>query len=487
MKLSFRKWLSGSLSIVFLLAIIVGCTSGQGGQVSTPTPGSSSPSTAQDSYPDNGLPKNQKVTITFGFWENGYGRDWIDNAIKKFTTKYPNVDFKVTYSPKIGEMISTKIAAKNDNDMFDIISPILASADEKIQVQKAGLFEDLSDLWNREVPDAKGKKLKDLVLDGTMEFAAKVDGKYYEIPMGGYTTGLFYDKVFFEKNGWNQNPKTWDEFIKLLDDIKAKGIIPITYPGVYPTYINYGFTIKQFELAERKGTLDQFVKNYRGAKLPIYASPESKEVWTRMYEMGKKGYFPEGAAALTHTQSQMQLLQHKAALASTGDWVQNEMKTATPDGFKWGFMDIPFGSKPTDTIWVQNGVGSGSVMIWKNKPELTKKWAKEFNMFLMTNEIQAFNNKFAGIYPIRKDFLEDPKNMAEMQEAPKAVMDYAKNNKVRFGTIDKEVTFAHPSAAKATKMITEMIVEVAVGKKDPIPVLEEADKLMKEAIDAEKK
>jgi N-acetylglucosamine transport system substrate-binding protein len=305
--------------------------------------------------------------------------------------------------------------------------------------------------------------------------------------MGGYTTGLFYDKVFFEKNGWNQNPKTWGEFTKLLDDIKAKGIIPITYPGVYASYINYGFTIKQFELAERKGTLDQFTKNYRAGAMPYYTSAESKEIWSRMYEMGKKGYFPEGAAALNHTQSQMQLLQHKAALASTGDWVQNEMKSATPDGFKWGFMAIPFGDKPTDTIWVQNGVGSGSIMIWKNKPELKKKWAKEFNMFLMTNEIQAFNNKFAGIYPIRKDFLDDAKNVAEMQDAPKAVMEYAKNNKVRYGTINREVTYSHPSAAKATKMITEMIVEVSAGKKDPIPVLEEADKLMKEAIEATKK
>ncbi|MDF2653149.1 MAG: hypothetical protein K0Q73_8954, partial [Paenibacillus sp.] len=163
MRQGLRKWLSCSLIMVFLLTIVVGCSSG-GESVATPTPGSS-PSAAANVYSENGLPKNEKVTITFGFWENGYGREWIDNAIKKFTTKYPNVEFKVTYSPKIGEMISTKIAAKNDDDMFDIISPSLASSDEKIQVQKAGLFEDLSDLWEREVPDVKGKKLKDLVLD----------------------------------------------------------------------------------------------------------------------------------------------------------------------------------------------------------------------------------------------------------------------------------------------------------------------------------
>ncbi|MFK7691669.1 ABC transporter substrate-binding protein [Paenibacillus sp. HJGM_3] len=478
-----RQWVKKSM--LSMMAALVpftfaaGCTNGEesGTTPSTENKG--------EVYPENGLPKSEKVTIKWGYWENGYGREWADNAIKKFTEKYPNVKFDVTASPVIRNLIGTKMAAKNDEDMFDIISPSF-NGDEGVIAQKAGLFEDLTDLWEREVPDAPGKKLKDVVLDNTMEYAQKVDGKFYQLPMGAYAVGLFYDKTFFEKNGWNQNPNTWDEFMKLMADIKAKGIIPITFPGVYPTYIYYGFLINQFTLAQQKGTLDQFTKDYRSGKWPIYTSPEHKDIWKRMEQMGKLGYFPEGAAALNHTQSQMQLLQHKAALASTGDWVQNEMKDSIPDGFKWGFMNIPFANKAGDPIWVQNGIGSGSMMIWKNKPDLVKKWAKEFNMFLMTNEIQAFNGKF-GISPIRKDFAEKAENVAQLQEAPRAVLEYVKTNKAQFGTIVKDVSFTHPSAARATKLVTDMIVEVAAGKKDPMPVLEEADKLMKEAIDAEKK
>ncbi|GIP37576.1 hypothetical protein J31TS4_08560 [Paenibacillus sp. J31TS4] len=439
-------------------------------------------------YPENGLPKDQKVTLTFAFWENGYGREWIDFAIEQFTKKYPNVKFDVTYSPKINSIISTRIAANNDADMFDIVSPSFSGGDtERVTLINSGKFESLEDLWDREVPDTPGKKLKDLVLDGLYTTHKRFDGQTYNLPMGGYTSGLFFDKTFFEKNGWNQNPQTWDEFQKLMEDIKSKGIVPITFPGIYPTYINYAFSTKPFELAEINGTLDKFMADYRSYTMPQYLAPESVESWNRLYELGKKGYFPEGVAALTHTQSQMQMLQHKAAMVSTGDWVQNEMKDSIPDGFKWGFMVIPFGTKPEQTKWILNGTSSGSMMIWKNRPELNKKWAKEFNLWLFTNDVQTFIAEHAGIFPIRKDFADDPARLAKVQEAPKAVMDYAKANKTRYESTIRDVTLTHPSLAQATKTLNEAITAIATGKKDPKPILEQVEKLTKEAVDAQAK
>jgi len=485
------KTVAGLLAAVIPMAAVIGCSDGESGSTSpSPTKTNSSASNSvpnddkSDLYPENGLSKTEKVTIKWGYWENGYGRKWADNAIEKFTEKYPNVKFEITSSPVIRDLIGTKMAAKNDNDMFDIISPSF-NGDAGTIAQKEGLFEDLTDLWEREVPDKKGVKLKDVVLPNMMEYSAKIDGKFYQIPMGSYALGLFFDKTLFEKNGWNQNPKTWDEFKKLVTDIKAKGIIPITYPGVYPDYIYFGFRIKPFELADKNRTIEQFTKDYRASKLPFYNSTESKEMWNRVVELGKLGAFPDGVAAINHTQSQMQLLQGKAALAVTGDWVENEMMDSIPEGFQWGFMSVPFGDSPDDTIWIENGIGAGSMMIWKNKPENVKKWAKEFNMFLMTNEIQAFNGKF-GISPIRNDFSDDPKNLEQLQAAPRAVLEFAKNNKSQFSTTVQDVSFSHPSAARAKKLVEDSIIDMTAGKKDPDGLLEEADKLLKEAIDAEK-
>ncbi|MFD0717016.1 ABC transporter substrate-binding protein [Paenibacillus sp. GCM10027626] len=489
MTYSLRKLLSGLVTISLIIVLAAGCSgggngSGKGGSTPKPADPGTNKGNAQDEvYPENGLSKTEQVTIRWGYWENGYGRAWMDYATEKFTEKYPNVSFDITSSPVIRDVISTKMAAKNDEDMFDIISPTF-NKEEGIIAQQAGLFEQLDDLWEREVPDAPGKKLKDVVLDNTMEYAEKINGHFYQIPMGSYALGLFFDKKFFEEKGWNQNPKTYDEFNALMDKIKADGVAPITFPGIYPTYLYYPFWIKQFELAQKAGNLEAYLKDYR-AGINMYSTPEVKEYWTRMYEMGKKGYFVEGAAALNHTQSQMQLLQHKVALASTGDWVENEMKDSIPDGFEWGFMTIPFSNTAGDPIWVENGIGAGSLMIWKNKPDIVKKWAKEFVLFLMTNDIQAVNGQ-SGISPIRKDFAEDESNLDKLQDAPKAVLAYMKNNNGQFATRTRDVSFGEQDAAKATKMVEEMIVDVAAGKKDPLPVLAEADKLMQKVLESRK-
>jgi len=487
---SFRKLFASMISLGLVLTLAAGCSGNSNPppaeKGTTGTNGSnqgSSTTTEDEVYPENGLSKSEKVTIRWGYWENGYGRAWMDNAVAKFIEKYPNVSFDITSSPVIRDLISTKMAAKNDQDMFDIISPSF-NKEEGIIAQKAGFFEELDDLWEREVPDAPGKKLKEVVLDNTMEYAEKIDGKFYQIPMGSYALGLFFDKTLFKEKGWNQNPKTYDEFLALMESIKADGMIPITYPGVYPTYVFYSFWVKQFELAQKAGNLDEYYKNYRQG-INMYGAPEVKEYWSRMYEMGKKGYFVAGAAALNHTQSQMQLLQHKAAIASTGDWVENEMLDAIPDGFEWGFMTIPFSNTVGDPIWIENGIGAGSLMIWKNKPDLVKQWAKEFVLFLMTNDVQAVNGQ-SGISPIRKDFAENAENLEKLQAAPRAVLEYMKNNNGHFATRTRDVSFGEQDAAKATKMTEEMIVEVTAGKKDPIPVLDQAEALMKKVLENRK-
>lgn len=474
-----------ALTFTMLAVGAVGCGGDESGNSSS---GDSSGATG-DVYPENGLPKNEKVTLKFGYWENGYGREWIDKAIESFTKKYPNVKFDVTYSPKINTVISTKVAANNDDDMFDIISPSFTGGDnEKTSLILAGKFEPLDDLWEREIPDTPGKKLKEMLIDGAYENQRRYGGKTYELPMGGYATGLFFDKAFFEKNGWNQNPQTWDQFVQLLSDIKADGVVPLTFPGIYATYLDYGFALKRFELAEINGTLNKSLDDFKNQRLPNYLAPENVEVFKRLSELGKKGFFPQGVSALTHTQSQMQILQHKAAIVFTGDWVQNEMKDSIPEGFKWGFMVIPFGTKPEQTKWIQNGTGSGGMMVWSKKPELNKKWAKEFNLWLFTNDVQVFNNKNAGILPIRKDFADDPKRLEQMQDAPRSVLEYTKANKTRFETLQKDVVLdPHPAHAQMAKVYKEQLPDVALGNKDPAAFLEELEKLFKEGLDGQPK
>ncbi|MFD0714387.1 ABC transporter substrate-binding protein [Paenibacillus sp. GCM10027626] len=477
------------VSSIMVVSMLAGC----GSNVSKPSEGTDTPPPSPDNsvnaspesdgvYPENGLPKDEKVTLKVGFWEAGSGRAWMDFAVKKFTEKYPNVTFDIMASPALETILEPKIAAGDDNDMFDLFFPRFSGAGQRERMVATGKVEPLDDLWNRELPGEPGKTLRSVISDDAYESAATLS--YTSIlPVAGFTAGLFFDQKLFDEKGWNKSPATWDEFVGLLDQIKADGVIPITFPGVYAGYLtDYVFNTLQFGLAKSEGKLDEYIQNFRSYTGPQFTTPENKEAWNRIFDFGKKGYFPAGVAALNHTQSQMQVLQHKAALVSTGDWVGNEMKDATPEGFTWGFMAVPATNDADQTIFVNSGVGDFGFMIWKNKPDLNKKWAKEFLISLYDFEIQTTIASDAGAYPARLDFGDDPARTAKLQPAQSAVMDYSSKHNVQYISYRRNFGLTSTESGAADKMLSELITAVATGKKDPAPVLEEAEKLKQAAI-----
>ncbi|GGD98553.1 ABC transporter substrate-binding protein [Paenibacillus nasutitermitis] len=485
------------LSFVMVAVLLAGCgdnkknePAGSAGNKnntgSTAAPDGTNSSSEADVYADNGLPKNEKVTLKMGFWESGSGRAWMDLAVKNFTEKYPNVNFDITSTPTLETILEPKIAAGNDEDMFDLFIPRFLAPGQLDRLAQSGQLEPQDDLWDRDVPGETGKKLRSVISDDAYETSLSV-GFTARVPVNGYTAGLFFDQKLFDEKGWNKSPATWDEFTALLDQIKADGLIPITFPGVYAGYLtDYVFNILQFDLAKANGKFDEYLKNFRNYDGPLLTTEENKEAWNRMYEFGKKGYFPAGVAALNHTQSQMQVLQHKAAMVSTGDWVGNEMKDSTPEGFTWGFMAVPAVNDPNQTVFVNSGVGDASFVIWKNKPELQKKWAKEFILSLYDFKVQEALASEAGTYPGRLDFGEDPARIAKLQPTQRTVMEYATKHSVEYISYRHTFGLTSPQSGQAEKLLSELITAVATGKKDPVPVLEKAEALKQVAIEKDR-
>ncbi|WP_284645703.1 extracellular solute-binding protein [Paenibacillus silviterrae] len=475
-----------SLSLVFALSssVLAGCAGGAQEQQPAAQPGTNSKAEVYD----NGLPKNDKVTLKVGFFMGGYGREWFDNAVKSFTAKYPNVSFDVTASADMKNILQTKISAGNDNDMFDFFNTTPpAGASGIVSLAEAGKLEPWDDLFDRKLPDSPTKSMKEMLLPGMFESFTRVNGKIYEFATASSFGGLFYNKTLFEKNGWNQSPRTWAEFNELLAKIKATGVSPITFPGIHPNYYDWAFgPAKLFELADMKGSADKAIENFKTYTGPQYTSPESLEHWNRLYELGKKGYFPEGLPALTHTQSQMQVIQGQAAMVATGSHVENEMKKSTPEDFKWGFMAVPFVENKNQKIWVRSGI-TNFQYLWAGKPELNKKWSKEFILWLMTLENQQFAAEKSGALPMRKDIIDDASKVVKLSSSAQAILKYIKETDARTYKAHRTISISDPNLAKATKMVEEMTVKVVLGKQDPKPILEEAEQLLQKAVQAQKK
>lgn len=484
-----RRFMSTGVAAALSLAMLAGCGGNSGKNEASPstTPaGSDKPGvSAEVEVYENGLPKNEEVTLKVGFFVGGYGREWFDYAVESFTAKYPNVKVDITASADMKTILSTKISAGNDNDMFDLFNTDPAGG--IVGLAEAGKLEPMDDIWEYPLPDVPDKKVKDLMMPGMYESTQLINGKRYEFTTASSFGGLFFNKKLFEEHGWNQNPNTWDEFKALLADIKADGIAPITFPGIHPSYHNWAFgTAKNFELADINGHVDEFIENYRTYGLPQYTNPETVETWQRIYELGKLGYFAEGLPALNHTQSQMQVIQGQAAMVSTGTHVENEMKEATPEDFDWGFMAVPFRDNTNQTLWIRSGTSNFNY-IWAAKPELNKKWAKELITWMVTLENQQFAAEKAGALPMRKDLTEDPARTANLSSSAQSVLKYIADNNAQTYKASRSISISDPNLAQAEKLLNENIVKFAMGMQDPKPILEQAEELLKKAVEAEKK
>jgi len=87
-------------------------------------------------------------------------------------------------------------------------------------------------------------------------------------------------------------------------------------------------------------------------------------------ELNKKGYFEKGAVALSHTESQQDFLQGKAAMIPCGTWLESEMKNVMPPGAKMAFFLPPA---------VTGGKGDPSSLIIAIEPWMVPKDAKNPN------------------------------------------------------------------------------------------------------------
>ena len=485
----FKKGIALLLICVLCIGMFASCTNEKENGLSTDvktteTPKTETPSPSPESnvYEENGLPKDEEVTLKIAIFEGGMGREWSDFAMETFETKFPNVKFEPTYSPTIGTIIQTKIAANDDEDMFDLImdrggfSSLELVTNDKVTPQEH--------LWDHKLYDTPDKTLKDAALEGIYETTGRIDDISYVLPMYTQTSGLFFDQNLFNEKGWNKAPKTWDEFIDLCEEIKKSGIVPITFPGIYPAYLDRTFGVKNFEMAEIYGNLDVYERNHRYYEGSQYTARENYGKWEKISELGERGYFPEGLAALNHTQSQMQVLQHKAAMVSTGCFVENEMKDSTPEGFKWGFMGVPFSDDPDGTNWLLNNAGTG-FFVWSGKPDLHIKWAEEFLVWLWNMDVQEVFAEKAGQLPVRNDFSEDPDRGEKLQDAPKSILEYMNKVNVRLENGYREVSLTDPRASQATKLYQESIVSMCLGEKDYESVFEECEEILQQAIKAD--
>ena len=180
-----------------------------------------------------------------------------------------------------------------------------------------------------------------------------VDGKLVGLNTVQYAWGIWRDTALFEEKGWEM-PRTWDELMSLSTDIKAEGMYPWAFTGMHANYFDEG--VLQPLVSKIGG--QEVWKNVDNLEEGAWQQDAIREAAEALLQLRTDELILPGVAQMTHVQSQTAWLNHEAAFIPVGAWLENEMKSAIPEGFRMAAAALP-SPDPAMADLTPNNAGAG--------------------------------------------------------------------------------------------------------------------------------
>lgn len=265
------------------------------------------------------------TVIRFGIHvANPAEQEAVTNSIvEAFNQKYEG-QYKVEFVASDTESHSTnmKLAAQ-DNTLPEIF---WIDASEAPEYADNGLLLDLSDYL-------AASPAIDEALNG-MEDAFNNGSIQYGVPYQCNVQGFFFNKAVFDEAGvaYPTDATTYDEFIQMVQDLKAAGVTPISIGSMNSSFAMWEFN----EFLSRYGWEDSYEAIAAGEG--TYNNPELTACFEKIKGLADAGAFPENMTTLQYFDAKQLFDNGSAAMFGTGQWDCAEFDTNIGDqiGFFWG-------------------------------------------------------------------------------------------------------------------------------------------------------
>lgn len=268
-------------------------------------------------------------TLEVQAFKGGYGIDFYAQCAKDFEQKNPGWKVSVDGGPRVWEKLRPRIVA---GDPPDLMFP--GWGFDHFAAAEEGQIMQLDQALN--TPAYDGKEKWGDTFEPSLLKIGQLDGKQYVLPYYFNVWGMWYDPGLFAKHGWTP-PKSYAELLTLCGKIKAAGIAPITFQGKYPYYMLEGMLLQWVQDIGGIQSLNEMQNLVPGA----WKSPVLLKAAQMIKDLQNAGDFETGAVGLSHTESQTDFLNGKAAMIPCGTWLESEMKETMPAGASIKFMVTP--------------------------------------------------------------------------------------------------------------------------------------------------
>lgn len=322
------------------------------------------------------------------FFSGGFGHEYIEYAADIFAEVHEGSTMSVEGIQRVGERLRPRIIAGDPPDVID--NSGAGNLDTAALVAEGELM-DLAPLMAAPALDTPGKTFAETLFPGS-QATAIFDGTQYAVNIAYTIFGIWYSQSLFEEKGWAY-PKTWDEMLGLSETIKADGIAPWTYQGKFPQYMLFGVLEP---LAEKIGGVEVW-KAVDNLEDGAWGNPAIIQALNMMKELHDNDFIMEGTEGLTHTESQAEWLQNKAAFIPCGTWLENEMRSVTPEGFDMVIAPTPGPTEETFD-WIDGSSGEPFMVFANAKNPVA---GMEFLRCLLSKEsAKWFAQNVGSIMPV---------------------------------------------------------------------------------------
>ncbi|WP_167138619.1 extracellular solute-binding protein [Diaminobutyricimonas sp. TR449] len=155
----------------------------------------------------------EETTLTIWSWQAQSSADW-ERVFDVYEEANPNItiEFEGFEATEYNQLLSTGLAGRDGPDVAAIRA--YGGAQGPIQAGQLVAIDDIVDGLDQYDP---------IVLQAAQ---GREDGATYGVPFAYQTMHMYYNKDIFDEQGLEE-PKTWDEFIALQEDLLAADITPM--------------------------------------------------------------------------------------------------------------------------------------------------------------------------------------------------------------------------------------------------------------------
>ncbi|WP_066053842.1 ABC transporter substrate-binding protein [Robertmurraya korlensis] len=311
--------------------------------------------------------------------------DDSDKIVLKFLHKWPQPEYAPYFEEVVKEFetqnpdIKIKMEAIADEPIKDKLRVILGGSEvPDIMFSWSGEFarkfvraDAALDLTPYLEEDAAWKE--SFIPASLQPFSS--DGKNYGIPLRFNGKFFVYNKEIFDKYGLDA-PKTWDEFLDILDTLKEEGETPLMLGNESPWAAIHYLTGLNQKMVDQEVRMNDY--NPRSGK---FTDPGYVKAMEMLAELNEKGYFMDNVNSSSHDMVKQMFFAGKGAMF----YVELEEFQDVENALKgnWGFFPMPSIADGNGSQNYITGAPDGFIVSSKSKHP---KEAVEFLKFITSKE-----------------------------------------------------------------------------------------------------